>query len=356
MSDSHNRHRFEVLTADAWDDREEQLSACHTAARGQRRDSRYWRWRYLEAPDGGALICAFRNGRMVGILGNTYLRARHGEGRVLAGVMGDLSMPVSDRSWACYTGLLQRSLTHGVEHCVSFGYAFAHGNAAALSSRVGTVCVGRMPVWSGFLDVRRALAGRRLGAALSLLVAPGQPLLGVANGERTPGNVVVDSLTDPFDVTFARLWESVAQGRDVGVVRDAPYLNWRYVRRPDARYLRLVARSAGEPAGLAVVRTRPDQRKAYLLELMARDDSPTVLRVLAGEVVRRMAQQGIGLVTACFPPGSAETRVLAAMRFQRWGTRLWDVILTVTPGDRGKREPEASMRRWYFSLGDWLTH
>jgi len=334
----------------------EGITACHNAARHERRSPARWRWLCVDNPgEGGASVVAMRDGDVAGFLGNTYMRFSLAGRRIRAGFVGDLSILEPERSWGCYAGLVEESARKAVADGVELGYAFALRSAAEVSRRLGAACLGRLPVYAGFLSVPRMLKGRGASAVLSRLGGLAQPLVGLKRAGAAADDLDIRPIEGPFDAAFDELWNAVEAGRTVTVVRDAAYLNWRYVDCPATDYARLAAFRDGSLQGLAVFCAWPERRKAYLVELLARDDCPATLAALLGGVVESLAAAGIGLVTACFPAGSAEAQALRRMGFRGWVGRFWNLELTVmTDPDGGG--PELDVANWYFSLGDWLTH
>ncbi len=334
----------------------EMIAGFHLQARGERRSPSYWRWCSLENPGQGcASALALRGGRIVGMLGNMYMLFSVRGLRHRAGLIGDLSVLESERSWACYRGLLSESGRRAARDGVSFGYGFVYRPLVEMNRRLGAESLGRVPVYAGFISAPDVLLGRGLPGWTASAGALMQPFVGLRGLGPAAEGVEVRGMTEPFGPAFDDLWTAVEAHRTVTVVRDAAYLNWRYVRCPDRNYVRLAAWRGGQPAGLAVYRASARRRVAYLQELFALDDDAGVLLALLGRTVQALRQEGIGLVTASFPSRSPEGRMLRGAGFQAWTTRLWNLELIVV----GERQPDAGWldaAAWHYSLGDWLTH
>ena len=61
-------------------------------------------------------------------------------------------------------------------------------------------------------------------------------------------------LIQRFDDSFTALWETLAPKFDLGVRRDAAYLNWKYVSAPHVRYSIAVLRRDDQNVGYVVYR------------------------------------------------------------------------------------------------------
>lgn len=76
-----------------------------------------------------------------------------------------------------------------------------------------------------------------------------------------------------FDEAHTALWASVALGYRCAVVRDASYLNWKYVAQPGQNFVRLEVRKNGRAVGVAILAVlEPDDvyvyRRALLVDVL----------------------------------------------------------------------------------------
>jgi len=84
------------------------LSALHLSVSRKKRVPAFWRWHYLRTPFGKSiLIVALRGSRVVGMYGLLYVSLTIHGSTVIGGLMGDLSIHPSERSWRCYNGLVR---------------------------------------------------------------------------------------------------------------------------------------------------------------------------------------------------------------------------------------------------------
>jgi hypothetical protein len=333
------------------------LSELHHSVGGRAVDPAHWRWCYVDNPTGKTgTIVALRAGRVVGKFGSVYMRLVAGGERVTAGLMEGLSIEPSERSWQCLSGLMKMSLDEAIKAKVAFGFGFATRVASELSTRLGAVSLGPAPIYSGFINTANVLRGRSVPFPLSLVGWLAHPLVGlkVANVDSTDLDI---RGVESFDNSFDGIWDSIEWSpRTVAVVKDSAYLNWRYVRCPDRRYVRLAAYRGDRPEGLIVYRSGAPRHDAFLLELLARDDDPETMRVLLSTALGELRRQKAGLVSASFPTTSRAAAVLNETGFKPWGSRFWNMDIIVAT-ERGKgASPELDLSSWDFSLGDWLYH
>jgi hypothetical protein len=329
------------------------LSHLHQAVHGVNHDPAYWRWRHLSNPTGKTNSCvAVKAGQVVGNFSSIYLELFVEGKRVMAALNADLAVHPSERSWECLRGLLEMNMTKSLEDRVPFGFGFSTPLAEEINELLDGNNLGPAPMYLGFLNAANLLKGRSVPRAFSLIGKLAQPIVGlkVRNGDASAFDI---RWVEGFGSEFDELWGAIQDNRSVAVIKDARYLNWRYVERPFARYGRLAAYREDKVEGLAVFYVG-ERRNAFFLELLARDDSPVTMRALLHRAFVELRMQGAGFIWASFPAHSQAASVLKELGFKSWGRRFWNMYMTVTT-NRGKEScPELDAKSWDLSLGDWL--
>jgi hypothetical protein len=163
---------------------------------------------------------------------------------------------------------------------------------------------------------------------------------------------------DAFDARFEALFEAIAPRVDTGSVRDAPYLRWRYLARPDARYEILAAESArGELEAYLVWRAleRFGLRIAFVLECVADPGRPTAAERVLGSFARRARARGASLAALLVAPGDPARAPLARFARLRVPERLFpqQSVLSVISHCADLPTPLlADPQRWWLAFGD----
>ena len=286
----------------------------------------YYRWMYEQNPAGRAFVHSARLGDR--IVASFALAPKvfviDGE-QVLVGKTMDM---FTDPEWQG-RGLMRR--------CTDT--VFDEAADAGLPGWYVTPSVNSYPIFTGRWGYREEFS---LVYRLRVL-RPG-PLGGRT---RLPAGVECRPV-DRFDETADELWARVAPAHRVAQVRDATYLNWRYVENPD-RYDLLELRRDGRLAGIAVLgRTR---RRGIgvgeLMELVHEVDDDATLRHLVRAAAARAERSGCRLLQAWSVPG---TRLDARLRRAGLRGRRGEVKVLLSPGFPGSSaaDPDA----WYLSQGD----
>lgn len=331
------------------------MSRVHRSARAEWRDADYWRWCYIDNSAGGSgCVVALQGGEVVGKLGNVHVRFAVQGRRVTAGLLEDLAVVESARSWACFRGLVGGCLRELAADGLAFGYGFVVAGASGPPEAIGATNLGRVPMWTGLINLPRALRGRGMPGVLAALGWIAQPAVGLRRRD-APTGLDLRPL-DSFGPDFDDLWADVEKTHAVAAMRDADYLSWRYSRCPVRSYEQLAAYRGRRLDGVAVFRAVRGKHKAYLLELMARGDDPEVLCALATGVARTLKERDVGLLTASFPRGTAEAAALRRLGFRAWATPIWHIDLLVTGPEGAPQGVAPDPANWYLSLGDWLAH
>ena len=151
-----------------------------------------------------------------------------------------------------------------------------------------------------------------------------------------------------FGPEVDRLWESVAGGYRVAIVRDATYLNWRYVDNPDG-YMALALRANGELTGLVVLgeTTRRGVKVCEVMDFVCPAGDDRVLALLLDAATHHALDHGYGLLQAWSIRGTALDRRLrkAGLRLGRARTRF---LMSPGPLPPALRDPDA----WLLTQGD----
>lgn len=214
---------------------------------------------------------------------------------------------------------------------------------------------GDLSFWFRPLDAGALLRARSPGWKGGLLRLAG-PLADLALGARTalrrprpdPG-VTVEEVPG-FGPWVHDVWTRAAAGYSIVVVRDLPYLRWKYEQHPLVKYRVFQAKRGGEIAGYMVWRVRTDAgaRLAVIPELFAgREDSGARHALLRRAIDEARAHRAAG-VKALFSD-AATRRDLRLQGFLGGGSSPG--FLVPAPKDPGVPDVRG-FERWALSGGD----
>ena len=163
---------------------------------------------------------------------------------------------------------------------------------------------------------------------------------------------------DRFDERHDRLWNEVSRDFATAVVRDASYLNWKYVDQPGQDLLRVEILDRGEVKAVAVWMFRDRDanyryRRAYLVDLVAPLSDPALMRdIIANACVTPMEAGADSLL--CLHINARLTRALRGCGFH---LRQPSRHLLVDPGPlSGERARPGPVRRLLVRHAGRLGH
>ena len=203
--------------------------------------------------------------------------------------------------------------------------------------RAGNVLKGKLPApfaWA---------AGMGVDASTALLrrLRPGRPL-----SSRT---------VDRFDERHDRLWDTVSRDIATAVVRDASYLNWKYVDQPGQDLVRLELSEGSEVRAVAIWMFRErdanyQYRRAHLVDLVAPLGDPALLRDIIASACAAPMEAGADSLLCLH----IDARLTAALRACGFHLRQPSRYLLVDAGPLAGETLDLvqSPAAWFVTQGD----
>ena len=297
-----------------------------------------WRWEYEQNPCGNEIVVAEEDGgRIIGHYACLPVRAKLGDRIVQCGQGVDSMVGREYRAGLKGEGLFLKTARyyfekHGLPEQNAFGYGFPNNKAV----RVGIRMLAYQPVFAPV----RTLGRNLFEHSDDVDIVP-------RAGGATKGEIVA---LDRLDQHADRLWERLAGDVAMGTVRDARYLNWRYMDCPCAPYLAFgLVDGSAELRGLYVGRENWTGPPIFALAelLVGEDDPETTLRLLAHAVAEARARHQQRVEFWC-RPGSRLFRCASAHGFKAEDSPF---NLCIKPYQEGL-ELEWVKDNWHFSIGD----
>lgn len=222
----------------------------------------FWDWQFMQNPAGKGNGCvAVEGDEIMGFLGFVPKRIKMGERIVTSAQLLDYMVDPTIKGGYLSASLARR--VNGIAKEAGFAFSFCLPNKnsyrIAVSKRIGMSHIFSPSVWikplRNFPVPSLAL---RLGvpSAVTRLATGCVALLSTyLSPSRVPDDVVVRAIT-AIDDRLDKLWQVASQQHPVLFVRDAEYLEWRYMRHPVYQYRLLLAEVKGQPAGFVVLLER----------------------------------------------------------------------------------------------------
>lgn len=166
---------------------------------------------------------------------------------------------------------------------------------------------------------------------------------------RIPAELAVEAV-DGFGADVDALFERVAAGPRLTLVKDAPYLNWRYRDHPARHYTLLECRErlSGTLRGVAV-HTIADFRRArttFMTELLVDPGDEDAVVGLIAACERAARRDETGAIAGVWSPTDPLFRVLQRLGYEVWDSGYFLVVATFGFDMTFLREA------WSFTMGD----
>ena len=202
-------------------------------------------WLYRDNPAGPSRLAVLQasstDGQPPSIVGTAGYGTRclllAGEPRAAA-VLADLAVDKAHRT-ALPAIMLAREMRKEVVKNYPLVYAFPNHNAAPLLLRIGYRQIGETRRFVLVLRHRRHLSAKRLGAgglrAASLGLDAARAALVAARAASALRAYRLRWVPEPDDQQFDQLWREAGRDYRLVGVRDAAFVRWRLLRRPEGR-------------------------------------------------------------------------------------------------------------------------
>jgi hypothetical protein len=158
-----------------------------------------------------------------------------------------------------------------------------------------------------------------------------------------------------FDSTHDALWAAVKHEYHCAVVRDASYLNWKYVEQPGQNFLRLEVRQESQVVAIAVVSVvEPGAvypyRRGFLVDMVVPLSDREVVWALLDAVRQACQQRHVDLLTCYLISRQLQPAVTAFGFFPQKPCRF---LLVATGGVcAAVHRAVVSPEQWFITFGD----
>jgi len=156
---------------------------------------------------------------------------------------------------------------------------------------------------------------------------------------------------DAFDSRFDQFWNEVQDDYEAIVVRDAAYLNWRFMQRPGNRYSVLAAMRGNKIVGYMVTRLSmsDDISKGDIVDFLTRKNDTAAFTFLLHHAVKRLTVRKAAIISCTITPFQRpQKKVLRGNGFFV-GKRISP--LTFGPQGLGS-DFLPKVKDWYLTLSD----
>jgi hypothetical protein len=158
-----------------------------------------------------------------------------------------------------------------------------------------------------------------------------------------------------FDASHDRLWEEVEHEYQCIVVRDASYLNWKYVDQPGQDFVRIAVRRDEKLVAIAVVLiVEPGStyvyRRGFLVDLIVPISDAEVIWAALEAVRKICTDRSVDLLTFYLINHALRESITSYGFFARKPTRFFLVAMQGVSTE--ENELMSSHKNWFITMGD----
>jgi GNAT superfamily N-acetyltransferase len=315
-------------------------------------EPRFWRWEFMEAPDGKALIYIVQDGnRIIAHFADIPRRFSINGEVVLATLSLDLMVHPDYRREGLFTAMGRYGAQRVKQENGLFMMAFPIRSETIQGLiKIGWRKVVKLPVivhpirFSGIVD--RYLRFK----PLSILIGGVATCLyllrfGWKKGENVEG-IQIEEVVQ-LDEAFDAFWQSASRLFSVLGVRTRQYLNWRYVKHPTRRYTVYRAIEEGKMKGYIVLRKVEllSFNSAVIVDLLALDER--ALFALVEKGVQHSREEHVDLLGFMVPKTHPYYHRLKRRGFLRSPKTFSFMIYP-----HAKEKNLSQLEGWYVNWGD----
>ncbi len=154
-----------------------------------------------------------------------------------------------------------------------------------------------------------------------------------------------------FDHAADELWAAGQDIYKISVIRNAAYLNWRFLERPDQRYFAFGSYEGDKLVGYVILKLYRDEKlfKGHIVDMFSWPGREDVARVLIEESQDFFAQHRTDVESTWVTGSELYTDILLKKGYKPVNPRPLICRLNL---DKDKLKPVLDQRNWYFTMGD----
>ncbi|QDU40418.1 hypothetical protein Mal4_47740 [Maioricimonas rarisocia] len=339
-----------------------QLTSLVSRIHGLTHSEEHLRWKYFENPAGAPVSSVAEvDGRIIGHLGAMTANYRI-DGRPIRGSQEvDIFVDEEYRGARTFFRLFRERLNISKREDVNFSYGFTIEKTSTIGRKaMGLTRIGPIPRLACPVDTREWFRRRvRIGPLASAASAAANTFLTLSRpkGPPLPEGLQLIPI-ERFDDRFDAFCEKTQDDYTVMLVKNADYLNWRYIDIPEVEYEILAAERGpdGPIEGFCVIGTEyGNERRGRLVDLVTpRQDSTALTTSLIAAALARLQERKVHAVAAWSFPHMHTYEPLRSLGF-RWRTvEGQDLVCRHTgPSDPDEILPLISpQENWCVAQGD----
>ena len=340
---------------------------------GMERTSKSWLWEYRNNPFGNLIGVAEHNGNVVGHMALLPTYIKLGDNVILGSQAVDLAVHPKFRRQGIFLAIGKMLTKEAGDRGIDIAYGFPNAPAHPGHLKYDWFDICKVPVMikplnmkrtSNFLDGYgrlRFLSKYRLSRSIAKpMLQIGLMIAGsysrISNRfkyDHSMRNVGIRAI-DAFDDRIEDFWEKASKDYPIIVVRRKEYLNWRYFKKPDAKYTVLLAERDRKALGYIILLIKDENslRVGYIVDIMAFLGDSNVFQSLILEAIEDFKKKNVDSIV-CWMMNNSTARVpYKILKSNGFITVSSSPLIGRVNSSRVSKQSLGDSTRWYVTMGD----
>ena len=318
------------------------------------RDIRWWRWINRDGPDGPAIIWLAEDGqKLIGHHALLPLRIKIGNRECRCALGFDVMTHPDYQRQGVLTEIRGRLYKYAAENDIKFFFGSTEPRIFTVYAKLKSLPVSEPLMLVKILSWGKALKERyRIPVFIGSIMGR---IRGCITGREPslPGDVEVEWISS-FDESIDKFWLKASEIKEIMVVRDMKYLNWRYVAKPGGKYVIFIAKRHQEIIGYIVLMLETDTiSRGIIVDLLTLPREEIVAGVLVTRAVSYFRGEGAARVSCFMLPDNPYYQTLKKLGFMRRSSRLVFGVRLIESSL--SKEFLTDSANWFYTWGDGDT-
>jgi len=287
------------------------------------------------------------------------VRIKAGRQEIKAQLASSIVTDKRYRRLGLFSNLFKVSVSKARDDDYVFSYGFPNKNSIALGvKQLGWTVVSSLPVLVKISRPVNALGKKIKHSCSGPLAVKADTLFADVTRGMMPKAAPVR--LDPFvglDKGFDDLWEKAKDQFPIACVRKACYLNWRYVLKPDNRYIRLKAVLNKETTGYGVgfSEDRYGLTIGYIMDVLTSGKQTALFHFIMQSLEDELQSRGVDIISALCNPSDPYYRLFLRRGYFPLPERFLPhqaFFVCLVPDDNPEKPFLCSAKNWHLTWGD----
>lgn len=329
-------------------------------------DIKRWRWEFANAPLGSIQMFAEIDGKIVGHMGLICLPIKIGKQIIKGSQAVDLAVHPSYRGRGIFIMIGRKLMEEAAKRNILVSYGIPNEPAYRGHLKYGWFLASYISVLvrpvtkkgliifvlSRIMNFLRNPSSESMSKLLSLMRNLKAQIY--RNNNNTLDSHVYKIVNvNFFDHRFDRFWNEVQNQHTLIILKDAKYLNWRYLNKPNTKYFILAAVREGNIHGFIVLTldTYSTLKRGHIVDLLAKSED--AIDYLLRSALKYFSKEHADLIYCWTMEGHLLYNRLLKNGFVQDHFNSQKLICRINTDDSFLKEYlHKFAKEWYFMMGD----